>query len=128
LTEPRWIQAEAVLIFHAECLLEFGGMPGIRDQGAIESALARPKNLFAYGELDLYDVAAAYSAGLCQNHGFVDGKKRIGFITAYTFLYDNGVKIEAEQAEVIAAMLELADHKLDEAGYAAWLRDHSTGV
>lgn len=109
---------------HADSLLQFGGAPGVRDEGAIQSALARPQHLLAYGQPDLYDLAAAYTAGLCQNHGFVDGNKRIAFIVGYTFLYDNGIAIRAGQAEVVAVMLGLADHSIDEAGYAAWLRDH----
>lgn len=115
----------AVVQFHGDSLLEFGGSPGTRDAGTIESALARPKNLLAYGQPDLCDLAAAYTAGLCQNHGFVDGNKRTAFLTGFVFLYENGHTIVAGQAEVIAAMLSLADHTLDEAGYAAWLRDHT---
>jgi len=115
--------------FHGDSLIEFGGSPGIRDPGAIESALARPRNLLAYGEPDLWDLAAAYTAGLCQNpcqsHGFVDGNKLTAFLTGFVFLYENGYTILAEQAEVIAAMLSLADHTLDETGYAAWLKDHT---
>jgi len=125
LTEPVWVDPLAVTNFHGESLIEFGGSPGIRDPGAIESALARPRNLLAYGAPDLCDLAAAYTAGLCQNHGFVDGNKRTAFLTGFVFLYENGCTILAEQAEVIAAMLSLADHTLDEAGYAAWLRDHT---
>jgi len=123
-TEPIWVNAAAVLRFHGDSLMEFGGSPGIRDQGAIELALARPRNLFAYGQPDLCALAAAYTAGVCQNHGFVDGNKRTAFLTGFTFLYENGYTIIAEQAEVVAAMLALADHTLDEAGYAAWLREH----
>jgi len=124
-TEPIWVNPAAVLRFHGESLIEFGGSPGKRDQGAIESALARPRNLFAYMQPDLCALAAAYTAGLCQNHGFVDGNKRAAFLTGFTFLYENGYTIIAEQAEVVVAMLSLADHTLDEAGYAAWLRDHT---
>jgi death-on-curing protein len=124
LTEPIWVNPAAVVQFHGESLLEFGGSPGTRDAGMIESALARPKNLLAYGQPDLCDLAAAYTAGLCQNHGFVDGNKRTAFLTGFVFLYENGHTIVAEQAEAIAAMLSLADHTLDETGYAAWLRDH----
>jgi death-on-curing protein len=80
--------------------------------------------LLAYGEPDLCDLAAAYTAGLCQNHGYVDGNKRTAFLTGFVFLFENGRTILAEQAEVIAAMLSLADHTLDETGYAAWLREH----
>ena len=125
MTEPVWVEPAAVTRFHGESLIEFGGLPGIRDSGAIESALARPRNLIAYGEPDLCDLAAAYTAGLCQNHGYVDGNKRTAFLTGFVFLYENGRTILAEQAEVIAAMLSLADHTLDETGYAAWLREHT---
>ena len=125
MTEPVWIQFAAVLQFHNHSIAEFGGSPGIRDRGALESALDRPKNLLAYGEPDLFDLAAGYTAGLCQNHGFVDGNKRIAFVTGAVFLELNGYRIEAEQADVIAAMLSLADHTIDEAGYGQWLRDHT---
>jgi death-on-curing protein len=128
LNEPVWVNLDAVLIFHEENILEFGGSSGIRDRGAIESALARPQNLFAYGQPDLFDLAAAYTAGLSQNHGFVDGNKRTAFLTGVVFLAENGYDVVAKQAEVIAAMLELADHQLDEAGYAQWLRDHAGGT
>jgi death on curing protein len=125
LKEPVWVKLEAVIIFHEESLIEFGGAFGIRDRGTIESALARPQNLSAYGQPDLFDLAAAYTAGLSQNHGFVDGNKRTAFLTGVVFLAENGYDVVAEQAEVIAAMLELADHQLDETGYAQWLRDHT---
>jgi death-on-curing protein len=127
LTEPIWVNPAAVLRFHDDNLLEFGGSPGIRDHGGIESALAKPRNLLACGQPDLCALSAAYTAGLCQNHGFVDGNKRTSFLTGFTFLYENGYTIMAEQAEVVAAVLSLADHTLDEAGYAAWLRDHTQG-
>jgi death-on-curing protein len=125
LTEPVWVNPAAVVRFHDDSLMEFGGLPGIRDSGAVDSALARPQNLFAYRQPDLCDLAAAYGAGLCQNHGFVDGNKRTAFLTGFIFLYENGYTILAEQAEVVAAMLSLADHTLDETGYAAWLREHT---
>ena len=124
--EPVWINLDAVHIFHEENLIEFGGASGIRDRGAIESALARPQNLFVYGPPDLFDLAAAYTAGLSQNHGFVDGNKRTAFLTGVVFLAENGYDVIAEQAEVIAAMLGLADHELDELGYAQWLRDKTS--
>ena len=124
MNEPAWLNPVAVLLIHGDSLMEFGGSAGIRDLGAIESALARPRNLFTYGPPDLCDLAASYTAGLCQNHGFVDGNKRTAFLTGFTFLYENGYIIVAEQAEVVAAMLSLADHTLDEAGYAFWLREH----
>jgi death-on-curing protein len=122
LTEPVWVNPAAVIRFHDDSLMEFGGSPGIRDPGGVESALARPRNLLTYGKPDLCDLAAAYTGGLC--HAFVDGNKRTAFLTGFVFLYENGHTIEAQQAEVIAAVLSLADHTLDEAGFAAWLRDH----
>lgn len=121
---PVWIDLAAVMRFHADSILEFGGASGVRDQGAIESALAKPRHLFSYGKPHLCDLAAAYTAGLCQNHGFVDGNKRTAFVTGAVFLLLNGSRIEAEQGEVINAMLWLADHTMDAAGYARWLRDH----
>jgi death-on-curing protein len=125
LTEPVWIQFAAVLQFHDESIAEFGGSPGVRDRGAIQSALDRPKNLLAYADPDLFELAAAYTCGLNQNHGFVDGNKRTAFVTGAVFLGVNGYRVEAEQAEVIAAMLSLSEHTIDEAGYARWLRDHA---
>jgi death on curing protein len=125
LIEPLWVNPAAVTRFHHDSLMDFGGSPGVRDPGAIESALTRPRNILAYGEPDLCDLAGAYTGGLCQNHGFVDGNKRTAFLTGFVFLYENGYTILAEQAEVIAAMLSLADHTLDETGYAAWLREHT---
>jgi death on curing protein len=122
LTEPAWIHLRAVFQFHDLSIAEFGGSMGIRDRGAIESALGRPKNLLAYGSPDVFDLAAAYTSGLSQNHGFIDGNKRTAFVTGALFLEINGYRVEAEQAEVIAAMLSLAEHVIDEAGYAQWLR------
>jgi death-on-curing protein len=128
LTEPIWIQLAAVFQFHSLSIAEFGGSLGIRDTGVIESALFRPRNILEYGQPDLFDLAAAYTAGINQNHGFIDGNKRTAFITGAMFLLRNGYRVEAEQAEVVAAMLSLADHTIDEAGYALWLRDHSAPV
>jgi death on curing protein len=91
-------------------------------------SLGRPPNLFAYRQPGLFPLAAAYTAGLSQNHGFIDGNKRTAFLTGIVFLVENGYDAIAEQAEVMAAMLELADHQIDEAGYAQRLRDHAVPV
>ena len=125
MTEPVWVTLQAVFQFHAESIAQFGGSPGVRDPGAIESALDRPKNLFVYGNPDLFDLAAAYTAGFTQNHGFIDGNKRIAFVTGAVFLLRNGYRLDAEQAEVIAAIISLVEHQIDDAGYAQWLREHS---
>ena len=126
MTEPVWVESSVVFEIHLEHVTEFGGGAGIRDSSAIDSALARPRHWYAYESPDLFDLAAAYTAGLCQNHGFVDGNKRTAFLAGYIFLARNGYRITAEQAEVIAAMLSLADHTLSEAGDAQWLREHVT--
>jgi death-on-curing protein len=125
---PFWLELEAVLLIHQEQLEEHGGTAGTRDLAGIESALAKPKNLFAYEQPRLVDLAAGYAAGLCQNHGFVDGNKRISFLAAYVFLFQNGFEIEATQAEVVAAVLELTEHKLTQLQFANWLAEHIAAV
>ncbi len=128
MNEPRWIGLDLVLALHAEQLDEHGGAHGVRDLAGIESALAKPRHLFTYGTPSVFELAAAYAAGLSQNHGFIDGNKRTSFLTAYVFLFDNGFEIAASQAEVVAAMLDLAEHKLTQAQFAAWLTEHCEPV
>jgi len=126
--EPRWIGLDLVIALHAEQLEEHGGSEGIRDLAGVESALAKPRNLFAYEKPSIFDLAAAYASGLCQNHGFIDGNKRTSFLTVYVFLFDNGFEIIASQAEVVAAVLELTEHKLTQSQFAAWLAEHSQSL
>lgn len=127
--EPFWLSRPAVEIIHDEQLAEHGGAPGLRDAGLLESALARPQNLFGYeGETDLCALAAAYAAGLVRNHPFVDGNKRTGFLAAYAFLLMNGRELVAPDAEAVVMTLDLAAGELPEAGYAAWLRDRTEAV
>jgi len=123
--EPRWLAKRALLMLHAESLREFGGAPGLRDDGLLESALARPLNLFGYeGEADPCRLAAAYASGIVRNHPFVDGNKRAALAAAGVFLKLNGLDLRADNGQVIAAVLDLAAGDLPEAGFAAWLRDH----
>ena len=126
--EPRWIGLDLVLALHAEQLDEHGGAQGVRDRAGIESALAKPRHLFTYGTPSVFELAAAYAAGLSQNHGFLDGNKRTSFLTAYVFLFDNGFEVVGSQAEVVAAMLDLAEHKLTQGQFAAWLAEHCEAV
>lgn len=127
--EPEWLTRLAVEIIHDEQLAEHGGAPGLRDAGLLESALARPRNLFAYeGESDLCAIATAYAAGLVRNHPFVDGNKRTGFLAAYAFLALNGRDLTAPDAEAVVMTLDLASGELAEEGYAAWLRDRTEPV
>ena len=121
----RWIERQALLLLHDESLAEHGGAAGLRDEGLFDSALARPLNLAAYGEPGFTDLAAAYGAGLAQNHPFVDGNKRAAFLAVGLFLYVNGYRLNAAQAEATVTMLSLAAGELGEAAFAAWIRARS---
>lgn len=123
--KPRWVLRETVLALHEQLLAEFGGLHGIRDQGMFESALARPRQQFAYDKRDVAALAAAYAFGLVKNHPFLDGNKRIGFAVAVLFLELNGLEFTATEVDAVLQTLALAAGALDEAGYAAWLRLNS---
>jgi len=123
-TEPKWLGVESVLVMHEEQLAEHGGASGFRDLGLLDSALARPRNAWSYGQSDLVALAALYAAGIMRNHPFIDGNKRTGFLAAYAFLYVNGQEIVANEAEVIVQCLSLAAGEIDDAEFAAWLREN----
>lgn len=123
-TEPKWLGVQSVLVMHDEQIAEHGGAGGVRDLGLLESALARPRNAWSYGQDDPIVLGALYAAGIMRNHPFVDGNKRTGFLAAYAFLYVNGLEIVADEAEVIVQCLALAAPEIDEAEFAAWLRDN----
>lgn len=122
--EPKWLGVESVLVIHEEQLAEHGGAAGMRDMGLLHSALARPRNAWSYGQEDLVALGALYAAGIMRNHSFIDGNKRTGFLAAYSFLYVNGLEIVADEAEVIVQCLALAAREIDDAEFAAWLRDN----
>jgi death on curing protein len=129
MVEPVWLDLETVLTIHELILNEFGGMPGVRDLGLLESALARAQWLCEFdSEADLHRFGAAYAFGIAKNHPFVDGNKRVGYLSAYTFLRFNGWHVAARQADAVRAMLALAGGSLSEADFAAWLRGHSEAV
>ncbi|PWJ85367.1 death-on-curing protein [Pseudaminobacter salicylatoxidans] len=119
---------EFVEAMHAEQLRLHGGAAGVRDEGMLESALARPLQKQAYGEPDLCELAAAYLFGIVKNHPFVDGNKRTGFAAADLFLYFNGLSIEAEQEDIIQFVLMVTASEIDEAGAADFFRDHTEPV
>lgn len=121
----EWVEDETVLALHDQLLAAFGGASGVRDEGLLASALARPRAKARYAASDLFDLAAAYAFGLVKNHPFVDGNKRIGFATAIVFLEVNGQIFEAPEAEALVETLALAAGDRSEAAYAAWLRRHS---
>ena len=119
----RWIDRRALDLLHDESIAEHGGAIGVRDEGLLESALARPQNLLAYGDPDVAALAAAYAYGLAKNHAFVDGNKRAAFLSAGMFLAINGWKLVTTQAEATLAMLALAAGEMDEAEFGAWIRN-----
>jgi death-on-curing protein len=116
---------ETVLALQERLLSEFGGLSGVRDAALLDSALARPQQLFSYGKPSLFELAAAYAFGLVRNHPFLDGNKRIGFTTGVLFLELNGCHFSAAEADATLRTLALAAGALDEAGYAAWLKENS---
>jgi death-on-curing protein len=121
----RFVDRRALLLLHGESLAEHGGAAGLRDEGLLDSALARPLNLLAYGSPDLAALAACYGAGLAQNHPFVDGNKRAAFLAVGLFLALNGHRLVATQAEATVVMLDLAAGDLSEDDFAAWIRAHA---
>ena len=122
---PRWAPREAVLALHAESISRFGGSSGIRDEGLLDSALARAPNLLAYGAPSLYELAAAYGFGIAKNHSFVDGNKRAAFLASAVFLELNGCEFIASELEVVLTFTELAAGNVSEAQLAAWLKKNS---
>lgn len=119
---PVWITREVMLATQEKLLSRFGGLPGIRDEGLLDSALNRPRPLFAYESPDLFDLAATYAAGIVQNHPFLDGNKRVGFMAAYIFLGANGWEVEAPEEEVVVQALGLAAGQIRAKAYARWLK------
>ena len=123
--EPRWIDKQALLLLHAESLAEHGGLEGLRDEGLLDSTLARPLNLFGYEETaGLADLAVAYGLGIARNHPFVDGNKRAAFLSIGLFLGLNGKRLVADQVDAIQVMLSVASGDFSEADLAAWIKAH----
>jgi len=120
-----WLEKAVVLAVHDRQLAEHGGSAGVRDEALLESALARPQQLHAYGDPapDLADLAAALAFGLARNHPFVDGNKRTAHVAYRAFLALNGADLEAGEEEMYAAMVTLAEGRLPERDFAAWLRE-----
>ena len=119
---PVWLLREAVFATHERLLADFGGASGVRDSDLLDSALARPENLLAYGQPTNFELAAAYAFGVVKNHPFVDGNKRTGFTIAVIFLELNGDTFTASEVDATIQTLALAAGEHDEAGYADWLK------
>jgi death on curing protein len=121
--EPLWLNRTIVEALHAAQIREHGGQPGIRDDGLLESALARPVNVWSYDQgVDLATLAAEYGYGQAKNHAFLDGNKRIGFVATNVFLLLNECEIEAAEPEAVHTMLGVADGSLSRVEFAAWIR------
>jgi len=129
--EPFWLEETFVRVIHEDQLAQHGGLAGMRDNNLFLASLDRPKNLLAYGEptLTIFDLAAAYAYGFAKNHPFVDGNKRVAFVTMATFLELNGYSLnipkDIEQEEVVLIMGRLATDKETQESIAEWLRENS---
>ncbi|MFL9709583.1 type II toxin-antitoxin system death-on-curing family toxin [Methylobacillus sp. Pita1] len=121
-----WIPLPIILAVHDEQLAEHGGLRGIRDQGLLESALARPEHLATYGTPDCAALAAAYGYGIARNHPFADGNKRSAFVATLLFLRLNGFDLTATDTDKVLTMLDVAAGNLREDAFADWIRRHST--
>ena len=123
--EPLWLDRQDCLALHEMMLAQHGGRSGVRDEGLLESALARPRQLFAYGSPTptLPQMAASYAAGIILNHPFLDGNKRTGFLLATTFLELNGLRFAATEESVVEMTLALAGGKLKREAYSQWLSE-----
>ncbi len=119
-TAWRWIDRRALELLHDESVAEHGGLPGLRADNLLESALARPLNLAAYGNPDIADLAAAYGVGLAKNHAFVDGNKRIGVILTWTFLLNNGFELDHDEDEAYDFTIAVAQGTQSLEAITAW--------
>lgn len=125
MTEPRWIDKSALLLLHDEDLAEHGGLSGLRDEGLLDSALARPLNLYAYGEPSMADLAAAYGFGIARNHPFADGNKRAAFLATGLFLRIKKISFSPDKVDAFRVFLALAAGEVSEEELAAWIGRNS---
>lgn len=124
MNEIVWLTSDLVQAIHAHQLKLFGGPTGLRDEGALESALGRPINRAGYGEPDLAELAAAYAFGIAKNHPFIDGNKRAALLALVTFLGLNDIDFVANEAEAVVMIRSLAAGEIDESGLTRWIRDN----
>jgi len=126
---PKWITVAIATAIHDEAIYEFGGLPGVRDQGLLESALDRPRNVLAYEPASsIFRLAAASCFGIAKNHAFNDGNKRTALLATRAFLFLNGHALEPRQDDEVATLVAVADGSLDAARLEAWLARNSTLV
>ena len=123
--EPAWLDRLILEALHADQIMEHGGSLGIRDEGLLESALARPQQKWHYEpRSDPATLAAAYAFGVAKNHPFIDGNKRAALVAAYTLLAVNGFELEAPEPEAVTLILGTADGSISEEDLASWIRSH----
>jgi death on curing protein len=123
-TEPVWLRRDVILAVHDEQLADHGGAQGLRDEGLLDSALARPHHLLGYGDPDAAELGAAYAWGIARNHPLVDGNKRTALVAAELFLVLNGYELQADDADCVVTMLKVAAGEMAEDDFAAWIRGH----
>lgn len=128
MTEPKWLRQAVIEAIHDRQMAEHGGLQGLRDRALLESALARPLNMFGHDQRDTCALGAAYAQGLVRNHPFLDGNKRTAFVAAYVFLHINGLRLTADEVDAAQQMLALASGDLSEARFADWLRRNSLPI
>jgi death-on-curing protein len=127
--EPHWIDRRAMVLLHSESLAEHGGSAGAVDEGLLESALARPRQIFTYeASPDLARLAAAYAGGFVRDHPFVDGNKRAAFLAAGLFLELNGFRLAVSQVDAARAVVALAAGEMKEEEFASWIRGHTKRI
>jgi death-on-curing protein len=124
IAEPKWVTYDQAIAIHSRQLRRFGGAPGLRDEGMLRSALERPVNKWQYEQAEMPVVAAAYAFGLAKNHAFVDGNKRIAFMTMVVFLRKNGIAFAPDQAVATKMFFALAAGEVSEESLARWIRDN----
>lgn len=126
MSEPKWLTIAMVEAMHNEALALFGGGAGMRDRGLLESALDRPRNLFAYNsDASLFDMAASLCIGICKNHAFVDGNKRTALLSANAFLFLNGYAFDPAQPDEVETMVGVAAGEIHEPELSAWFEANS---
>ena len=128
MSEPIWIEEDLVLAIHDRQLVEHGGAEGVRDESLLQSALGRPLNHSIYASSDIIELAAKYTAGVVQNHPFIDGNKRTGFVVGVLFLELNGHRFTASEEAAAQAVLELAAGTIDERGFCEFLRANTEEI
>ena len=124
MSQWKWVNRQVLLLLHEESLAEHGGASGLRDEGLLESALARPVNLATYEQPDIASLAASYGVGLAKNHAFVDRNKRAAFLAVGMFLAVNGFRLQASQADATLTVIDVAAGVIGEAVFAQWIKEH----